>query len=109
MTNTSGISPQAYNVLVLPREVEAKTKGGLLLPDDTKEREQFAQTEGELVAASPMAFGFSEWPADMANLKPQIGERVFFSRYQATKIKGADGREYWLMKDEAIAGVMRNG
>ena len=25
--NTSGIRPQAYNVLVLPKEVEAKAKG----------------------------------------------------------------------------------
>lgn len=106
MTNTSGITPQAYNVLVLPREVEAKTKGGLYLPDDTKEREQFAQTEGELVAVSPMAFTFKDWPEDQADKKPKIGDRVFFSRYQATKVRGTDGREYWLMKDESIAGVM---
>lgn len=105
--NTSGIAPMAYNVLVLPREVEAKTKGGLLLPDDTKEREQFAQQEGTLVALSPMAFGWRDWPDDRAGEKPKIGDRVFFSRYQAVEVRGDDGRKYWLMKDESIAGVMK--
>ncbi len=103
-----GILPQYYNVLVLPREVEAKTKGGLYLPDDTKDREQFAQTEGTLVAVSPMAFRFGDWPPDREGEKPRVGDRVFFSRYLATKIRGADGREYWLMKDESIAGVMKD-
>jgi chaperonin GroES len=105
--NTSGIYPQAYNVLVKPQEVEQKTKGGLFLPDEVKEREQFAQTEGVLVAASPMAFCFGEWPKDREHEKPQVGDRVFFSRYVATKVRGMDGREYWLMKDENIAGVMK--
>jgi co-chaperonin GroES (HSP10) len=106
MTNNSGISPQGYNVLVLPQQVEAKTKGGLYIPDDTKDREQFAQTEGTLVAASPMAFTFKDWPEGRADDKPRIGDRVLFSRYQATKVRGTDGVEYWLMKDESIAGVM---
>lgn len=105
--NTSGISPQAYNVLVAPQEVAAKTKGGLFLPDEVKTREQFAQTEGVLVAVSPMAFRFADWPEDRAAEKPAIGDRVFFSRYVATKVTGTDGKEYWLMKDESIAGVMR--
>lgn len=105
--NTSGISPQAFNVLVAPQEVQAKTKGGLLLPDEVKTREQFAQTEGVLIAVSLMAFRFAEWPKDREDEKPAIGDRVFFSRYVATKVTGTDGREYWLMKDENIAGVMK--
>jgi len=105
--NTSGIQPMAYNVLVLPREVAAQTKGGLFLPEDTKDREQFAQQEGTLVALSPMAFCWRDWPVDAADRKPVVGDRVFFSRYQAVEVRGDDGRKYWLMKDESIAGVMK--
>jgi co-chaperonin GroES (HSP10) len=104
MDNPSGIIPQAYNVLVAPKEVATQTKGGLFLPDDTKEREQFAQTEGTLIAASPMAFRWADWPE--GGRKPQPGDVVLFSRYQATKVRGQDAKEYWLMKDESIAGVM---
>lgn len=101
--NSSGIQPLEYNVLVLPKEVEAKTAGGVLLPDDTKEKEQFGQMEGRLVAVSPLAFNFDEMPPGM---RPQPGAHVIFYRYEATEIKGRDGKMYWLMKDKAIAGMM---
>ncbi len=106
MMNKSGIEPMADNVVVAPKTVETKTAGGLIIPDDTKEREQFAQTEGTLIAVSPGAFGYNypEWPEGAR--KPAVGDRVVFSRYQATEIKGTDGADYWLMKDKSIAGVM---
>lgn len=105
--NNSGISPMEYNVLVQPKKVEEKTAGGLYIPDDTREREQFGQMEGILVAISPAAFTFNYegWPEDAA--LPKVGDRVFFSKYQATEIKGNDGEKYWMMKDKSIAGVMK--
>lgn len=105
--NTSGLAPMGYNVLVKPQEVAAQTKGGLYLPDEVKEREEFAQQEGILIAASPMAFSWGKWPEDRDDEKPQVGDRVFFSRYQAVEVRGRDGGKYWLMKDESIAGVMK--
>lgn len=102
--NTSGIKPMEYNVLVKPSEVEAKTKGGIILADETKEKEQFGRMEGTLVAVSPLAFSFADWPEGAE--KPQPGQTVLFSRYQGTEITGRDGAKYWLMKDQSIAGVM---
>lgn len=104
--NSSGIQPVEANVIVKPKEVEAKTAGGLYIPDDTKEREQFSQMEGELVAVSPGAFRFNypEWPEDAR--RPQVGDHVLFAKYQATEVTGRDGGKYWLMKDTSIAGVM---
>lgn len=105
--NTSGINPVEYNVLVKPKAVEEKTSGGIFLPDSTKEREQFGQMEGELIAVSPGAFtyNYEGWPVDYE--PPKVGERVLFSKYQATEVKGADGETYWMMKDKSIAGVMK--
>lgn len=102
--NTSGIRPMEYNVLVLPLDVEEKTTGGIFLPDEVREKEKFGRMEGTLVAKSPMAFAFDEWPD--GEEKPPIGSRVLFSRYQATEITGRDGKKYWLMKDKSIAGIM---
>lgn len=99
--NPSGIRPLEYNVLVRPREIEEKTKGGLYLPDEHREREQFAQTEGEIVAMSPLAFNY-----DTDAERPAIGARVMFFKYQATEVRGRDGGRYWLMKDKAIAAEM---
>jgi chaperonin GroES len=105
--NTSGIYPLEYNVLVAPKKVEEKTAGGIILPDDNREKEQYGQTEGTLVAVSPAAFTFNYegWPEN--HELPQVGDRVFFSRYQATEVKGTDGETYWLMKDKSLAGVMK--
>lgn len=104
MINTSGIRPVEYNCLVKPSDVETKTKGGLLLAESTVEKNEFGRMEGTLVAASPMAFKFEDWPDGVPG--PQIGETVLFSRYQATELTGRDGAKYWMMKDRSIIGVM---
>jgi len=108
--NKSGIIPQAYNVLVEPKEIEAKTKGGLFLADETLEKENFGRMEGILVAVSPMAFTFDgDWPKGRESEKPQIGDRVLFSKYAAIEVNGADVKPYWLMKDKDLIGVMKDG
>ena len=104
--NDSGIRPMQYNVIVKPDDVETTTKGGLIIPPSKVEKDEFARTEGTLVAVSPMAFANGDWPEHMDGLKPRIGNRVVFSKYQATEVTGKDGAKYWLMKDTAIAGVM---
>lgn len=106
MTNPSGITPMEFNVLVKPKAVEEKTKGGIFLPDDTKEREQFGQIEGELIAVSSGAFtyNYEGWPDEAQ--RPQVGDRVVFTKYEAAEIKGQDGQKYWMMKDRAILGVL---
>lgn len=107
--NDSGILPQRYNVLVLPVEVEAKTQGGIYLPPSKVEKDEFGRKEGILVAMSPMAFTWPDWPEDAADKLPKVGDRVIFGKYQADEITGRDGQKYWLMKDENIAGVMTDG
>ena len=104
--NASGIRPVQYCVLVKPDEVEKTTKGGIILPDTKVEKDEFQRMEGVLVAASPMAFTFKDWPEDAKGLRPRVGDRVIFARYNATELTGKDGAKYWLMKDEAIVGVM---
>lgn len=100
-----GIKPMEYKVLVRPTEVEEKTKGGVFLPDTTKEKEKFGRMEGTLVAVSPMAFIFEgDWPEDAQ--KPQPGDKVVFAKYNAEPIKGKDGVEYWIMRDSSIIAVM---
>ena len=95
-----------YNVLVKPVEVAKTTRGGLHLPPSAVEKEEFGRMEGVLVAASPMAFRFDDWPEGADG--PKIGDRVVFSKYQATELTGRDGAKDWMMKDKSIAGVMED-
>ena len=107
MLNPSGIRPCEYNVLVKPYVVEEKTSGGIILPEDVKAKDENAQTKGQVVAMSPMAFANPDWPEDMASSKPMVGETVMYARYAgaSSKITGKDGVEYILIKDQDITAV----
>lgn len=104
--NASGIAPLGYKLLVLPKEVETKTKGGLFLPETKVEKEGFQRREGIIVAMSPMAFHNPDWPDGAP--KPQIGDRVMFARYQADEITGRDGQAYWIMNDQSVMATIED-
>lgn len=108
MTNESKIWPIEYNVVVAPTEVKEKTAGGIIIPDATKERDQFAQMEGVLVAVSPFAFSYenaSAW-AEVGVEKPKPGERVLFAKYSGAVVKGRDGKDYRILKDKDVSAVL---
>lgn len=105
--NASGITPIEYKVLVKPVEekgfVEFKSGFKLHKPDETKERDQHAATEGEIIAISPFAFSYEEWPEGAE--KPKAGQTAIYARYSGVNVKGADGVEYRLMNDKDILAV----
>lgn len=102
-----GFDPVEYNVVILPQPVETKV-GSIILIDQTKEADKYAQIKGLLVRASPMAFNFDTWPDGAAYAPPKSGDLVYFAKY-ATRvpITGPDGREYWMMKDKEVAAIIR--
>lgn len=103
-TNTSGISPTEYNVLVKPAKVEEKTKGGLLLADSTLDRKQAFATKGVIVAVSPLAFTYERFPED--GPPPKVGDMVIFTKAAGVSVEGVDGEEYKLLKDKDIGAVI---
>lgn len=105
MTNKSGINPTEFKVLILPKPVEEKSKGGIILPDETKEREQFAQLEGTIIEASPLAFTYHDGTVAAFN-PPKAGDRVLFAKYSGAVAKGADGETYRIVNDKDICAVL---
>ena len=102
--NPSGINPTEYKILVLPSKVEEKTKGGIILPDDSKDNKQHAQQEGTLIAASPLAFTYDNWNDQKP---PQIGDRVLFAKYAGAVVVGwKDGVSYRLINDKDLTAVL---
>jgi len=96
--------PTEYKVLIKPDKVEEKTKGGIFLPEVERDREQHAATTGILIAVSPMAFRFDDWPPD--GYKPRPGDRVAFPRYVGHAIKGKDDEDYWLVNDKDVSAIL---
>lgn len=104
---THGINPKEFKVVV--RLVEEKgyveLKGGFKLhkPDDLKERDEHAAVEGEIVAISPLAFNYAEWPD--RNDVPKVGDMAIFARFSGNTITGNDGVKYRIMNDKDIMAI----
>src|SRR5690554_8029371 len=108
MINPSGISPTEFTVMVLPKPVEERSAGGIIIPDMTKDSEKYAQVEGTIVARSPLAFTYAtaaEWEAAGAT-PPKPGDRVLHAKYAGVRVKGRDGVEYLLVKDKDITATI---
>lgn len=107
MINRSGINPTEFKVLVLPDNVEEKI-GSVYIPDKAKDQEQFAQTRGRIVAASPLAFNYADdedWAVANAE-KPKVGDTVLYAKYAGFEIEGKDGVKYCMIVDKDICATI---
>ena len=98
-----GIRCLEFKVLVRPKEVAAKTSGGIYLPDTVHEKDQHATTEGVVVNISRTAFTF-----EVNAPRPELGDTVVFQRYAGLRLTGNDGVEYRLLNDKDVVAVRRS-
>ena len=105
LKNESGIYPIEYKCLVEPIEVSAQI-GNIFIPDEHKDREQFAQMEGTLVAVSPLAFTYADKADWGSHEMPKPGDKVLFAKFAGVKVKGKDSKDYRIVNDKDIAAVI---
>ncbi len=99
-----GLRAFRYNVLVALDIVEDVSAGGIILPTKHKERENTASDRGRIVDVSPMAFQSGDW--DCEESKPVPGTVVLFQKYAGSEVEGDDSRQYRLIEDEDIKGIV---
>lgn len=63
-------------LLVEVDKVEDRTAGGILLPENMKEKDQFSQAYGTILKMSPDAF-----PSPEFTKKPAVGARISFDHH----------------------------
>ncbi len=90
--------PLGDRVLVKRVEEEAKTKGGIIIPDTAKEKPQ----EGEVVAVGP---GTRNDKGETVALDVKAGDRVLFGKWGGTEVK-IDGDDLLILKESDILGVV---
>ena len=88
-------------MLVRRVEQEAKTAGGILIPDTAQEKPM----EGEVIAVGPGARGDD---GKVQPLEVKAGDRVLFGKWSGTEIK-IDGEEPMIMKESDIMGLLEGG
>ncbi|HWU48409.1 MAG: co-chaperone GroES [Asticcacaulis sp.] len=90
--------PLGDRVLVKRVEEEAKTKGGIIIPDTAKEKPQ----EGEVVSVGP---GARNDKGEVVALDVKAGDRVLFGKWGGTEVK-IDGEDLLILKESDILGIV---
>ena len=91
-------TPLHDRILVRRIEGDAKTSGGLIIPDTAKEKPQ----EGEIVAVGT---GAKDQDGERIAMDVKAGDRILFGKWSGTEIK-PDGEDLMIMKESDILGVM---
>ncbi len=90
--------PLHDRVVVKRIESDTKTAGGIIIPDNAKEKPQ----EGEVVAAGP---GGRDDKGALVALDVKAGDRVLFAKWSGNEVK-IDGQDYLIMKESDILGIL---
>lgn len=91
-------TPLHDRVLVRRIEGDEKTTGGLIIPDNAKEKPQ----EGEVVSVGA---GAKDDTGSRIAMDVKAGDKILFGKWSGTEIK-LDGEELLIMKESDILGIM---
>ena len=90
--------PLHDRVVVRRVESEAKSAGGIIIPDTAKEKPQ----EGEILAVGSRARDES---GKIIALDVKAGDRVLFGKWSGTEVK-LNGEDLLIMKESDIMGIL---
>lgn len=96
--SVSTVKPLGDRVFVKVSAAEEKTAGGIILPDNAKEKPQV----GEIVQVGP---GKTNDKGERQAMEVKVGDKVLYSKYAGTDIK-LGGDDYVLLSEKDILAVV---
>ena len=92
------IRPLHDRVLIERIEAESKTAGGIIIPDNAKEK----PSEGKIVAVGK---GSKDESGKIVALDVKVRDKVLFAKWGGTEVK-IDGKELVILKESDILAVV---
>jgi chaperonin GroES len=92
------IRPLNDRILVQRAEKEEKTAGGIIIPDNAKEK----PVKGIIIAVGP---GKLNDAGERIALQVKEGDTVLFSKYGGADVR-IDGENYLIMREDDVLGVI---
>ncbi len=92
------IRPLHDRVLIERIEAQAKTAGGIIIPDTAKEK----PSEGKVVAVGK---GGRDESGKIVALDVVVGDKVLFAKWGGSEVK-VDGKELIILKESDILAVI---
>jgi len=90
--------PLHDRVVVRRVDEEARSAGGIIIPDTAKEKPM----QGEVIAVGP---GARDEKGDLVPLDVKPGDQVLFGKWSGTEVK-IDGEDLLIMKESDIMGIL---
>jgi chaperonin GroES len=90
--------PLGDRVVIRRVEEEAKSKGGIIIPDTVREKPK----EGEVIAVGP---GARDEAGARVPVEVAVADRVLFGKWSGSEIT-IDGETLLIMKETDILGVL---
>ena len=90
--------PLHDRVVIERIEAEAKSAGGIIIPDTAQEKPQ----QGKVSAVGP---GGRDESGKLIPIDVKVGDRILFGKWSGTEVK-IGGVEYLIMKESYIMGVL---
>jgi chaperonin GroES len=90
--------PLHDRVVIERIDPEAKTAGGIIIPDTAQEKPQ----QGKVIAIGP---GGRDESGRLVPIDVKVGDRILFGKWSGTEVK-IDGVEYLIVKESDIMGVL---
>ena len=91
--------PLHDRVVVERIDPEAKSAGGIIIPDTAQEK----PSQGEIIAVGP---GGRDEAGKLIPIDLKKGDRVLFGKWSGTEVK-LDSVDYLIMKESDIMGVLQ--
>jgi len=91
--------PLHDRVVVERTDAEAKSAGGIIIPDTAQEK----PSQGEIIAVGP---GGRDEAGKLIPIDLKVGDRVLFGKWSGTEVK-IEGQELLIMKESDILGVLQ--
>ncbi len=92
------IRPLQDRILVKRVEEEAKSKGGIIIPDTAKEKPQ----EGRVIAVGK---GKVSEDGKLHALDVKKGDRVLFNKYSGAEVN-IEGEEHLIIREDDVLGIL---
>jgi chaperonin GroES len=92
------VKPLEDRVILKPMEAEQKTAGGIIIPDNAKEKPQ----KGEVIATGP---GKTNEKGAKIEMSLKKGDKVLYGKYSGTEIT-IDGQDYLIVRESDVLAII---
>ncbi|MCZ6815258.1 MAG: co-chaperone GroES [Planctomycetota bacterium] len=92
------IQPLDDRIVVEQHEAEEKTAGGIVLPEQAKEKPQ----RGTVVAAGPGKILDS---GNRGRLSVKVGDEVFYAKYAGTDVE-ISGKQFTVLRENDVLAII---